>query len=191
MGAKLTARDRQIAALIASGLTYTEAGAQLKLSERTVKRVMARPEVRAEVDAIRGRALEAGLGVMCENFTSAVKEMGRLFREGTPLDGVKLGAARQFIEMTLRTREQVGLVREVAELREMVREFAGGSEPAEADPGSPPGVPEGGREPERPEERPDGGTDPGGEPPGPVATEAADGWLGAGFIASVKASGQV
>ena len=64
----LTARDKQIAALVASGLTYTEAGRRVNLSEVTVRRAMARPEVRAEVDAIRERVVEGGLGLLCEGF---------------------------------------------------------------------------------------------------------------------------
>ena len=60
MAGKLSARDRQIAALVASGLTYAEAGARLKLAERTVQRAMARPEVRAEVAAVIEEAVETG-----------------------------------------------------------------------------------------------------------------------------------
>ena len=63
-GGGLSPRDAQLAGLVAGGSTYAEAAGQLKISERTVKRAMSRPEVRAEVDAVRGRTLEAGLGLL-------------------------------------------------------------------------------------------------------------------------------
>ena len=58
----LTARDRQLAALLASGLTREEAGAQLNLSVSTVRRSMAKPGFAALVDAIRDESTEAGVG---------------------------------------------------------------------------------------------------------------------------------
>jgi hypothetical protein len=127
----LTARDQQIAALVASGMTYVETGKQLKLSENTIRRAMARPEMRAEVDAIRGRVIEAGLGKLCDGFTAAVVELSRLVREGTSADSIKLGAVRLTIESVLKVREQVTLARDVEELRRMIHEPAGGSEPPE------------------------------------------------------------
>src|SRR4051812_3194508 len=99
---KLTARDRQIAARVAAGDTYAEAGQCLNLSERTVRRAMTRPAVRAEVEAIRARAVEGGLGVLCGTFAAAVREMARLCLEGTAADAVRLAAARSVIDATLK-----------------------------------------------------------------------------------------
>lgn len=188
---KLTARDMQIAALLGSGLTYSEAGKRLKLSERTIARAMERPQVRAEVDAIRERAVEAGLGILCDEFTKAINDLRKLREKGTPKDAVKLGAVKLTIESVLKVRENVTLAREVAELREMLNEPAGGSEPPKEDRGQPPDKPSGSGEPERIEERPDGGSESNGNEARPLAEQVADEWLGTGFIAGVKASGQV
>lgn len=121
----LSSRDRQIAALVASGLTYTEAGEQLKLCERTVRRALARPEVRAEVDAIRSRTIETGLGALCDGFGHAVKELARLVKEGTAADAIKLGAVRLTIEAVLKVREHTTLARRLEEL-ERAADGAGG-----------------------------------------------------------------
>ena len=193
MGEKkgLSPRDSQIAALVASGLTYAEAGAQLKLSERTIRRAMERTELRAEVDRIRERTVEAGLGKLCDGFIAAVDELRRLVGSGEPKDSVKLGAVRLAIESVLKVRESVVLAREVAELRRLLDEPPGGSSPPEEDRGGAPGEPRGGGEPERAEPRPDGDLHEGGEPPGPVASGADDRPLDAGFASGFASGGQV
>jgi hypothetical protein len=179
MAGKLTARDRQLAALIASGLTYTEAGKRLKLSERTIQRAMQRPEVRDEVDAIRARAVEAGLGILCNDFAGAVTDLRKLRQKGAPKDAVKLGAVKETIDALLRVRGQVALERRIEALERVPDEFGGTGEGAGTEAGGPSGEPESGREPERAPGRPDGGTDARGDEPRPVATEADNGPLDA------------
>lgn len=140
-GGGLSPRDAQLAGLVAGGSTYAEAAGQLKISERTVKRAMSRPEVRAEVDAVRGRTLETGLGLLCANFMAAVTELGRLVREATPLDAVRLGAVRVAIGSVLKVREHAELARRLEALEDAANEHGGPPEGAGKDDGGPPDGP--------------------------------------------------
>jgi hypothetical protein len=116
-GGEMSSRDLVVAGLVASGLSYPDVAGRLKVSVRTVKRAMALPAVRSEVDAIRERTVEAGLGVLLDGFRAAVAELGRLVQHGTAADSVKLGAVRLSIDAVLRVREQVTLARQMEELQ--------------------------------------------------------------------------
>jgi hypothetical protein len=88
----LDPRDSRLAVLVAAGKTYREAGAELGVSESTVYRAARNPLFRRAVDECRGHAVEAGLGLLCEAFAAAARELARLVREGTPADAIRLGA---------------------------------------------------------------------------------------------------
>jgi predicted transcriptional regulator len=117
----LDSRDARLAALVAAGKTYEEAGAELGVSKSTVARAARDPEFRRAVDAIREHAIEAGLGVLCSAFAAAAGELARLVREGTPADAIRLGAARTVIESVLKVRDQVEVIRRLNDLEERSR----------------------------------------------------------------------
>src|SRR5262249_29711973 len=102
-GVGLSLRERQIATLIAEGRTHAEVGEKIGKAAATVSRIAIRPGVRAEVDRIRGAAIEAGLGVLCSTFRLAVAELARIVQSGTAADAVRLGACRVTIESVLKT----------------------------------------------------------------------------------------
>jgi hypothetical protein len=112
----LDPRDSRLAVLVAAGKTYREAGAELGVSESTVYRAARNPLFRRAVDECRGHAVEAGLGLLCEAFAAAARELARLVREGTPADAIRLGACRTVIESVLKVRDQTEVIRRIEEL---------------------------------------------------------------------------
>ncbi len=128
----VSGRDGQVAALIASGNTQTEVAVLMKMAIRTVARIVAKPEVRHEVDRIRSIVIETGLGILCDGFVNAVRQLHRIVREGSPADSVKLGAVRLAIDSVLKVRESVSMARELAELRALY-ESSNAAEPTPGD----------------------------------------------------------
>src|SRR4051812_18583940 len=114
MAAKLSARDRQLAALLASGMTREEAGAQLKLSVSTVQRTMAKPGFAALVDSIRDEATEAGVDALRGLFSATVVRLGELVQSTNQM--VALGGCRTVLEYLIRYREHAAGSRRLAEL---------------------------------------------------------------------------
>ena len=150
-------RERELAARLAAGQTYAEAGKALGMSERTISRCMTRSEFRALVDAIRDERVEAVVGSLGDASAEAIATLRRLLAEQSPM--VRLGAVRTILEFLLRGREHVDLARRVADL-ERSDESAGPGEEAGSDADrDPDGPADAGSDPERS----DGDPTPGGD----------------------------
>lgn len=110
---KLTKHEERVALMLASGVARAEIGKQIGKSVWTVNRLAIQPNIRAEVDAIRGAAIEAGLGKLCEACSRAADEIVRIITSGSNQDSVRLGAARLIIESAVKVRDAVELTRRI------------------------------------------------------------------------------
>lgn len=163
--AKLTQRDRQLAALLASGMTDEAAAQKIGVSRSTVTRTKAKAGFRELVSAIRDEAAERLVAVLGSIAVEAVVALRGLIASPSPT--VRLGAVRANLEFFLRGREHTELTRRIADLEHADDD----SLPPDA-PGAAAGVAPGGATGPA-----DAGTPPGGPGPGtaecrPVAGNA-------------------
>jgi len=88
---------------LAEGLSIVEAARQAGVSERTLRRRLARPDYRAEVAQLRGKMLDAALGQLIAATTAAVAVLVNLLEAKS--ETVRLGAASRILEHALELRE--------------------------------------------------------------------------------------
>lgn len=112
--AKLAPRDRELAALLATGLSEPEAAARLHISRATVTRTKQKPGFRELVYAIRDDAADRIVGALGEVAADAVSTLRALLSAPSP--AVKLGAVRTALEFLIRGREHAELARRIADL---------------------------------------------------------------------------
>jgi len=112
--ARLTARDRKLAALLTVGLTDEAAGAKLGVSRRTVTRTKAKPGFRRLVDGLRDDAADRIVGALGEVAAEAVGTLRALLV--APGAAVQLGAVRTALEFLIRGREHAELARRIGDL---------------------------------------------------------------------------
>lgn len=99
----LNARDRQLAALLASGRTQAEAATELSLSRATVQRMAVKTGFKELVSEIRGQSAAATEGALLEGSRAVVDELRRL-ATGAESEAVRVSAARAILEFSVRFR---------------------------------------------------------------------------------------
>jgi hypothetical protein len=93
----LSARDRQIASLLAVGKSHREAAAELKLGIATVGRTAAKPGFKQLVRELRLEAADVIFGAVLDAALAAVAELRRVMTQGTSRDGPRVTAARALL----------------------------------------------------------------------------------------------
>jgi transcriptional regulator with XRE-family HTH domain len=126
VGTTKAKHDRQIARLLASGLTQSEVAKRLGVSRRTIERRYAVPRVRRLVASFRDAACAAGLGSLCRRFRRAVEVVGELMESANRWDGIRLQAASRIIESCLKAREQTDIAERLEELERLLVEVQSG-----------------------------------------------------------------
>lgn len=103
---KLSARDRQVAVLLAAGFTQEETGRKLSIPVRTISRIATRPEVKAHVELLDERGLtpwdklEALL--YSRNESTALRASVALAKLGPrPLDAVAVHTGPMMMSITI------------------------------------------------------------------------------------------
>jgi hypothetical protein len=92
--------DDVLAAALASGRSYREAGAAAGISERTVRRRMADPGFRGKVVGLRGAEIERTRGLILREAPAAVAALSDL-AAGAESESVRLGAAKAVLGLAL------------------------------------------------------------------------------------------
>lgn len=104
MTTDLTDRDRRIVSAVASGARQAAVADLARCSTRTVRRMLARPEVAAAVRAEREAQSQVIVDLLREQSRGAVHRLGRIIRDGADRDAV--AAARTLLAEARQHREQ-------------------------------------------------------------------------------------
>lgn len=97
----LTRRLAKLAALWVAGLSVSECSRRLGISRSSVARALRRPEVLAELVAIRDRHLSRVLPMLAEKTPKAIEKLEEMLEEEDP-HPVRLAAARAFVDPIVR-----------------------------------------------------------------------------------------
>lgn len=101
-------------AALAAGASYVDAAKAAGVSERTVRRRMAEPAFRQQVDEIRAEMLAQAVAKLTSASVKAVETLEALL--GSPLDFARLSAARAILELAAKYREQHDIAERIAAL---------------------------------------------------------------------------
>ncbi len=96
---------------VAAGQPASVAAAAAGVTVRTVRRWLKRPAFKAAVEEIRSQLVSETLGKLLAQNGAAVDTLAALMK--SEQDQVKLAAASRLLELTLKTRHQVDLQREI------------------------------------------------------------------------------
>jgi hypothetical protein len=110
-----------LATAIAQGATIAKWAEDNDVGERTAYRWAKEPEVRAEVESIRRRALDQAIGLMAERAAWAVKGIVTL-GENAKSESVRLSALRAVMSDFVSVSNHAGLEVRMAEIEEQLNE---------------------------------------------------------------------
>jgi hypothetical protein len=120
-GESTNSQKMLLAVAIAEGTGVAEWASQTGVPERTAYHWAAQPEVRAEVESIRRRALDEAIGRMARRATWAVDGIVKL-GENANSESVKLSALRAVMSDFIAVSNFAGLEHRVTALEEQSRE---------------------------------------------------------------------
>src|SRR5262249_48977538 len=103
-----------LAQALALGASTSDAAQQVGISDRTVRRKLARPAFRKLVAELRCQLFAASLGRMAENLSRASDSLAALLDESDP--AVRLRAARAILSLSMRLRDSVDVSDRLNEL---------------------------------------------------------------------------
>jgi lambda repressor-like predicted transcriptional regulator len=109
------ARSRVVAEL-AAGSTVAAAAKTAGVAERTIRRWLAEPAFKSEVDAARAQMVSDALGRLSDSATAAARALRAIVEDNQMPPGVRVSAARNILEMGTRLRESVELEQRIAAL---------------------------------------------------------------------------
>jgi hypothetical protein len=130
-------------AALAAGLSVTKAAEKAEVSPRTVRRRLKDDAFKARVERARARILDRVVAKLTALGAVAVKTLGDLMKAGVG-ENVRLGAARATLEHMFRGFDEVGLLKQIDELRQRLEGLkhgegvdpgTGRADPAAAGPG--------------------------------------------------------
>ncbi len=99
-----TKADVRLVLALACGATAEAAARQAGVSARTVKRRLADPAFRQQVQQARADMVQRAAGALTVAATKSIKTLLALQREGQP-PAVRLGAAKAVLELGVKLRE--------------------------------------------------------------------------------------
>jgi hypothetical protein len=111
---QFTAKQEQVALLLAAGRSIKEAAAEGGAGERTVYRWLAEDGFRALVAGLRGRLMDQAVGKLADAASEAAGELRKLLGDQTA--AIRLRAAVAILDAAVKTREHAELAEQVAEL---------------------------------------------------------------------------
>jgi hypothetical protein len=114
--------DGGLVAGLAAGLSVARAAERAGVSERTARRRLRDDAFKARVERARARILDRVVARLTALGATAVRTLQDLMRPGVA-DGVRLGAARAAIEHMFKGHDEVGLLKQVGELRQRLEEL--------------------------------------------------------------------
>jgi hypothetical protein len=111
----------QLAAAIAQGTAVAEWAVAHDVPDRTAYRWAKEPEVRAEIESIRRRALDQAIGLMAQNAVWAVSGIVEL-GDSAESESVRLSALRAIMSDFVSISNFAGLEVRMAEIEEQLHE---------------------------------------------------------------------
>jgi len=120
-GESANSQKMLLAAAIAEGTAVEKWASSNGVPERTAYHWAAQPEVRAEVESIRRRALDEAIGQMAKRATWAVDGIVKL-GDNAASESVKLSALRAVMSDFIAVSNFAGLENRVTQLEERSRE---------------------------------------------------------------------
>jgi hypothetical protein len=123
-GESTNSQKMLLAAAIAEGTAVAEWASRTGVPERTAYHWAAQPEVRAEVESIRRRALDEAIGRMARRATWAVDGIVKL-GDNAASESVRLSALRAVMSDFIAVSNFAGLEVRVAALEEQSHERTG------------------------------------------------------------------
>jgi HEAT repeat protein len=117
---RFSAKQEQVALLLAAGRTIKDAAAEGGSGERTVFRWLAEDGFRALVAGLRGRLMDQAVGKLADAASQAADELRELL--GDESATVRLRAAVAILDAAVKTREHAELAEQVAELERRMAE---------------------------------------------------------------------
>ena len=109
-------KDAELAAELARGRSYRDAGAAVGLSAATVARRMARPSFAAAVRDARDRFMAEALASAVSSASAAVAVLRDIAENTRVPPGVRVRAAIGLLQTAIKLREQYDLTERVAAL---------------------------------------------------------------------------
>lgn len=103
----LATREDQVALAASMGRRHRAIAEDVGLSERQIRRILERPEVRAKVAGLRAEALERAAGRLSDLAGEAVDTLAELMRAKDSQDTVRLAAARAILATVLPVQDAV------------------------------------------------------------------------------------
>lgn len=103
----LATREDQVALAASMGRRHRAIAEDVGLSERQIRRILERPEVRAKVAQLRAEALERAAGRLSDLAGEAVDTLAELMRAKDSQDTVRLAAARAILATVLPVQDAV------------------------------------------------------------------------------------
>jgi hypothetical protein len=165
--------DGLLVLCLAAGLSVAATARKAGVSARTVRRRLADPAFRTEVQETRSRMVQAAVGKLAASAGLSVQALRELARSGS-LETARVSAAKTLLEFLFRGAELDVLARELEALRQELEalkhgdhnlspagaeDAGGGGKAGDEGPAAPGGDPQGPRPPDGP----------GGDDPGPLA----------------------
>lgn len=114
--------DEVLLGALAAGHTHAEAARIAHLTARTVRRRMADPLFRVELDDLKRTVVQQTAALLTDAATSAVATLKALLASRD--EWVKLRSASAILDVSIRYREALDLSERLAELEERAREVA-------------------------------------------------------------------
>jgi hypothetical protein len=114
--------DEALLAALAAGHTYQEAATLANLSLRTVKRRMADPLFRLELDDVKREVTQRTAASLGDASTSAVATLKALLADRDPW--VRLRSSQAILDVTIKYRETLELTERLGALEERAREIS-------------------------------------------------------------------
>lgn len=120
-----TPRDEAIAALRAAGRPIAAIAVAVGVTDRSVYRSLAKPDVAARVQEIRRAAVDGAVGRLGDLAANAVETLGELL-DAEQQGAVRLGAAGRILSALLATRAAVDVEDRLAALETAAAAADGG-----------------------------------------------------------------
>ncbi len=121
---RLTTRQRAFVAGLAAGLSPVDAGAGVGISERTVRRYMAAPKVRAAIRQAQDDALGDVVRKLNADSRQMLDVLLSIARDTETAAGVRVSACRAWLDTAFKARELLDLTARVVELETRLQEGA-------------------------------------------------------------------
>lgn len=114
-------RDRELARLLAAGATQARAGAEIGMSERTVRRRLADPAFLALIDAERVAHCERVIDSLTLVAGRAVTVLNDILDDADAPPAVRVSACRTALTAVLGWRDQLELDKRLADVERALR----------------------------------------------------------------------